>query len=176
MAQQIDRVSLTGHERTFDSDEFIVSKTNLKGNITYANNVFLRIAGYREDEVIGAPHSIVRHPDMPRCVFKLLWDQITAKKEIFAYVVNTAKNGDHYWVIAHVTPSFNQQGEVTGFHSNRRKPKPEKVEIIKSVYGRLLEEEASHEDRKIGLAKAGELLASMLAEKGISYDEFVLSI
>ena len=84
MAQSLDRTQLTGHERTFAPDEFIVSKTDVKGHITYANEVFLRISGFDEEEVIGAPHSLVRHPDMPRCVFKLLWETIQAKKEIFA--------------------------------------------------------------------------------------------
>lgn len=176
MAIKIGRAELTGNERTFDQDEFIVSKTDNKGHITYANELFLKVAGYTEQEMIGAPHSLVRHPDMPRCVFKLLWDRIQAKKEIFAYVVNAAKNGDHYWVLAHVTPSFNEKGEVIGYHSNRRKPDPDKVETIRTIYGKLLEEEARHEDRKTGMEKSGELLASMLASKALSYDEFVLTL
>jgi len=103
-------VPLTGVERFFDADEVIVSKTDLKGRITYANRVFQRVAGYGEAELMGAPHSIVRHPAMPRCVFKLLWDTLEAKQEIFAYVINRARNGDHYWVFAHVTPSFDAGG------------------------------------------------------------------
>tara|TARA_R110002072_G_scaffold43737_45_gene122827 strand:- start:1269 stop:1799 length:531 start_codon:yes stop_codon:yes gene_type:complete len=176
MATRIDESKLTGVERTFEADEFIVSKTDLKGHITYANNVFLRVSGFSEKEIIKSPHSLVRHPGMPRCVFKLLWDRIQEKKEIFAYVVNTAKNGDHYWVIAHVTPSFDGDGNVVGFHSNRRKPDPEKVEAVKGVYDLLLKEEAACEDRKAGMAKSGELLNAMLAEKGLTYDEFVLTL
>lgn len=176
MASKIDRQNLTGHQRTFGTDEFIVSKTDLKGNITYANDLFLRMADYSEAEAIGAPHSLVRHPDMPRCVFKLLWERIEAKKEIFAYVVNTAKNGDHYWVIAHVTPSFDDQGEVTGFHSNRRQPEAQQIDEIRKIYDQLLGEEMRHEDRKVGQEKSYELLIAMLAEKGISYDEFILTL
>lgn len=74
----------TGTERTFENDEIIVSKTDSKGRITYANDVFLKLALYEESEVLGAPHSLVRHPDMPRAVFKLLWDTIQAGEEIFA--------------------------------------------------------------------------------------------
>lgn len=81
-------------------DEIIVSKTDLKGRITYANRVFLTIAGYTEQEVLGEPHSIIRHPDLPRCIFKLLWDTIQGGTEIFAYVINRCKNGDHYLVYA----------------------------------------------------------------------------
>ena len=99
----------TAVERTFKEDEIIVSKTDLKGIITYANRTFLEVAMYSEDEVLGQPHSLIRHPDMPRCVFKLLWDTIQGGEEIFAYVKNMAKNGDYYWVFAHVTPTFNRQ-------------------------------------------------------------------
>jgi PAS domain S-box-containing protein len=114
------RPTPTGRERTFDDEEIIVSKTDLSGRITYANDVFLRISGYTEAEVIGQPHSLIRHPDMPRSVFNLLWKTIGAGQEIFAYVVNMAKNGDHYWVLAHVTPTFGPAGDIIGFHSNRR--------------------------------------------------------
>ena len=90
--------TLTGVERHLAPHDIVVSKTDIKGRITYANQVFLDIAGYVEKEVIGRPHNIVRHPEMPRAVFKLLWDTISQGNEIFAYVVNRAKNGDHYWV------------------------------------------------------------------------------
>ena len=117
-----DKIKMTGVERFFDKNEIIVSKTNLKGHITYANRTFLKIADYSEKEVLGAPHSILRHPEMPRCVFQLLWDTIQAKKEIFAYVINSTKFGDHYWVLAHVTPSLEINGQIDGYHSNRRVP------------------------------------------------------
>ena len=96
--------SVTGTERFFDDDKIIVSKTDLKGKLAYCNKLFLDIAGYTEKECLGQPHSMIRHPDMPRCVFALMWDAIQSGNEIFAYVINRAKNGDHYWVNAHVTP------------------------------------------------------------------------
>ena len=77
-------VAPSGRESPFGEDEIIVSKTDLKGRITYANDVFLRVSAYSLNEVVGAPHSIIRHPEMPRCVFKLFWDTIAAGKEIFA--------------------------------------------------------------------------------------------
>ena len=110
----VSAIKPTGIERTFGEDEIIVSKTDLKGRITYANQVFLRIPGYTEKEVLGQPHNIIRHPDMPRCVFKLLWDTLEARREIFAYVINMACNGDHYWVFAHVTPTFEPTGTWSG--------------------------------------------------------------
>nr|BFE86398.1 hypothetical protein GCM10020093_089990 [Planobispora longispora] len=112
----------TGVERTFAPDEIIVTKTDLKGHITYANDVFLRVSAYSEEEVLGQPHSLIRHPDMPRCVFALLWQEIRRGREIFAYVVNLAADGAHYWVLAHVTPSAGPGGQIVGYHSNRRVP------------------------------------------------------
>ena len=108
-----DTVAVTGTERFFQPDEIIVSKTDLKGAITYANRLFLSLADYTEQEVLDAPHSIVRHPEMPRCIFKLLWGTIQSGNEIFAYVMNRSKNGDHYWVLAHVTPSYDASGSMT---------------------------------------------------------------
>jgi PAS domain S-box-containing protein len=154
----------------------IVTKTDLKGHITYANDVFLRLSKYPTKDVMGAPHALIRHPDMPRCIFKLLWDTIQAKKEIFAYVVNMAQNGDHYWVFAHVTPTLDGQNNVTGFHSNRRKPNPEQVEKIKDLYGTLRAEERRHENRKDGMNRAYDLLMKILKDKGLEYDEFIFAV
>lgn len=168
---------LTGVERTFEEDEIIVSKTDLKGHITYANEVFLRLAGYSEDEVMGAPHALIRHPDMPRAVFKLLWDTLATGKEIFAYVVNRSKNGDHYWVLAHVTPSYDLNGELIGYHSNRRVPDKNTVEtVIAPLYKQLLDIENSHENRKEGMNASFAALVSLLEEKGVGYDELIFSL
>jgi PAS domain-containing protein len=169
-------IRLTGKECPFDEEELIVSKTNPKGHIIYANDVFLRLAKYPPKAVIGAPHSLIRHPDMPRCIFKLLWDTIQAKKEIFAYIVNMASDGDHYWVFAHVTPTLDAQQNIVGFHSNRRKPDPDKVATIKDLYRALLGEENRHENRKDGMLRGHAMLMATLKDKGLDYDEFVFSI
>lgn len=170
-------VDPTGVERFFEPDEIIVSKTDLKGTLTYVNEVFLTISDYTEAEVLGAPHSILRHPKMPRCVFKLLWDHLQAGEEIFAYVVNITKFGDHYWVNAHVTPSLDVNGSVIGYHSNRRVPdKRILTEVIQPLYESLLAEEQRHRDRKEGLIASTVMLTKILEEKGVSYDEFILSV
>lgn len=167
-------VSLTGVERFFGENEIIVSKTDLKGRITYANNVFLTVAGFTEKEILGAPHSIIRHPDMPRCVFALLWDTIENGNEIFAYVINRAKNGDHYWVHAHVTPSRGANGKIIGYHSNRRVPDRDIVEDkIIPLYRDLLQEEHRHANRKDGMKASMDQVVAMLAQSGMQYDEFV---
>jgi PAS domain S-box-containing protein len=166
----------TGKERTFGEDEVIVSKTDTKGRITYGNEVFLRISGYPESEIVGAPHSILRNPAMPRCVFKLLWNKIEAGDEIFAYVVNMANGGDHYWVFAHVTPTFGPDGKVIGYHSNRRKPTPDQIRTVSALYKSLLDIEERSSDRKAGMEQAYEHLSAMLKSKGVSYEEFVFTI
>lgn len=170
-------LSLTGTERFFDDNEIIVSKTDLKGNMTYVNNVFLRLADYTERECLGQPHSKIRNPEMPRCIFNLLWDTIKTGNEIFAYVVNRSANGDHYWVLAHVTPSKDLQGNITGYHSNRRVPDRTILDnTIIPLYKSLLEEENKHADRKTGLAASMAMVTNLLAENGVEYDEFIAGL
>ncbi len=167
----------TGVEQFFNKDEIIVSKTNLKGHLTYTNQLFMSLAGYKESELLGKPHNMIRHPDMPRCVFKLLWETIQNKKEIFAYVINMCKNGDHYWVFAHVTPSLDTSGNINGYHSNRRVPDPKILkETIIPLYKKLSEKEEKHKSRKDGMNDSLQMLTNILEEKGIGYDEFIFSL
>ena len=169
--------SLTGIERHFEPDEIIVTKTDAGGRITYANPVFLRVSGLTEREALGAPHNVIRHPDMPRCVFKLLWDTVRAGGEIFAYIVNRATNGDHYWVLAHVTPTFDAQGRIAGFHSNRRAPGRHVVErTIAPLYRELLDEERRHSGKAGGMAASLDRLDTLLAGKGLDYERFIFSL
>ncbi len=114
----------TGQERLLAPDDLIVSKTDLRGVITYANESFLRFSAYAEEEVIGRPHNLIRHPAMPRAVFRLLWDTLARGEEVFAYIDNLAADGATYWVLANVTPSYDAAGQVVGYHSSRRAPSP----------------------------------------------------
>lgn len=166
----------SGRERTFAVDEIIVSKTDLQGRITYANDVFLRVAGYSESEILGAPHSILRHPDMPRAVFKLLWDTLQRKEEIFAYVLNLANNGDHYWVFAHVTPSYDLQGKHVGYHSNRRVPHPDAIEKVKPLYAKLLAIEHAQTNPRAEIDAGMSALTSTLASLKLTYGQFVFGL
>jgi PAS domain S-box-containing protein len=166
----------TGIERPFGADEIIVTKTDLKGRITYANQIFCRLAEYSEKELLGQPHSMIRHPDMPRVVFKLLWDAIQDSREIFAYVVNISRTGGHYWVFAHVTPSFDAQGKIVGYHSNRRKPTSAQVERMAGIYAKLRAIENSASDRKVGLQSSYAFLMEMLKTHGVGYDEFIFAV
>jgi PAS domain S-box-containing protein len=170
-------LQLTGVERSFEPDEIIVSKTDLTGKITYANRTFLRMAGVDEDHCLGIQHNLIRHPDMPRCVFKLLWDTLQDGKELFAYVINRSVNGDHYWVMAHVTPSFDGSGNICGYHSNRRVPRSSVVkEHIVPLYKSLLsiEKEASGPDA--GITAAYAKVKNLLAEKKCDFNEMMFSL
>ena len=166
----------TGEERTFGADELIVSKTDPRGVITYANDVFLRVSGYEMDDVIGRPHNLIRHPEMPRAVFALLWETLGRGQEIFAYINNLARDGAHYWVLAHVTPSSDAHGRVVGYHSSRRKPAPRAIEAVRPLYARLSAEERRHPTAKAAVAASSQLLTDILAEQGGSYDDLVWSI
>lgn len=158
-------------ERQFPENEIIVSKTDLKGKILYGNKIFIELSGYTEKELLGKPHNIVRHPDMPKVIFKFLWDSVKNGKEIIAYVKNLSKDGSFYWVKAFVTPSFNGKGEIVGYHSIRLKPTETAKESISALYKELLEVE-----QREGVEKSQERLEQVLAQKGASYEEFISSL
>jgi len=169
-------ITPSGVENSLGDEELIVSKTDCKGRITYANDIFIRMAKIPARNLIGAPHSIIRHPEMPRCVFKLLWDSIEGGREVFAYVVNLAADGSHYWVFAHVTPTFDSRNNIAGYHSNRRRPEPAAIERIKPIYVLLREEEARHANAKQGMLAGYAMMIDFLKQQGVGYDEFVLSL
>jgi PAS domain S-box-containing protein len=166
----------TDVEIRFDSGDIIVSKTDLKGRLTYVNRTFCQVAGYRESDLLGQPHSIIRHPDMPRAVFKLLWDTIQDGREIFAYVKNLARNGGYYWVFAHVTPSFDAGHKVIGFHSNRRVPNRDALRVIIPLYTDVLRAEQAHRNGKDALAAGYQCLTDFVKAKDVSYDELMFSV
>ncbi len=165
------RPTPTGVEKFLKEDDFIVSKTDAKGHIIYGNKIFIKISGYEEKELLGAPHSILRHPDMPKIIFKTLWDRIQKKEEIFAYVKNLCKDGGHYWVFANVTTTLAPDGSIRDYHSVRRKPSAKALEVIQPLYRQLLDAERSG-----GMEASGRLLNQILKEKGVNYDEFVNSL
>jgi PAS domain S-box-containing protein len=160
----------TNNEVTFDENTLLVTKTDLKGKITYANRAFIDIVKIEEAELINKPHSIVRHPDMPKAIFKLLWDYLKNGKEINAYVKNICSNGSYYWVFANVTASY-FNNNVIGYHSARRKPKESSLNVIKPLYKTLLDLE-----KRGGIEASLSKVDEILNEKGLEYDEFILSI
>ena len=146
----------------------IVSETDKNGIITLANDVFQEVAGYTESELIGANHNIVRHPDMPRAAFNLVWSTIKSGKEIRAYVINKAKNGDHYWVLATVTPTAN------GYRAERIAPNPTVInDVIAPLYKQMRDKEAETNYDDAGMEASTRILLDVLEEKGMSYDELI---
>lgn len=152
-------------------NDFIVSKTDPKGKITYCNKIFMDMAEYTEDELLGKPHSIVRHPDMPKAVFRYLWETIAKKEEVFAYVVNKTKKGNHYWVFTNVTASLDENGNIIGYYSVRRRPNPEALNTIIPLYKKMIEVEKSE-----GVDASFKIITDILEEKGIGYDELIISL
>ncbi|HNV58991.1 MAG TPA: PAS domain-containing protein [Rhodoferax sp.] len=169
------KVTPTQNELVMREDDFIISKTDLKGRITYCNRVFIEFAGYTEAELLGAQHNIVRHPDMPRGVFKFLWDTLGAGNECFAFVKNMSRDGSFYWVLANVTPNLSERGEVEGYFSARRKPSRGAVSAMSDLYRQMLAEEQRAGSRDACDASLA-LLTTVLTQKGVSYEQFVLSI
>ena len=163
-------ITPTAQESLFESSTILVTKTDLKGKITYANRDFMKIVQMDEQTLTGAPHSIIRHPDMPKIIFKYLWSYLQDGKEIHAYVKNICADGSYYWVMANVTPSYDKQNKIIGYHSARRKPTKEALAIIIPLYKKLLDAE------KLGGMPASEkIMNDLLQEKGVNYDEFILS-
>lgn len=165
----------TGRERVMEPDEIIVSKTDLKGRITYGNSTFMKYAGFEESTLIGTQHNIVRHPEMPRGVFKLFWDTLQQGKEIFAYVKNISMDGSHYWVLANVTPSVDAGGRVLGYYSVRRKPNPKAIAVVSGLYNDMLQAEQRAGSRD-AMTASSELLTNFLKSKGQTYEQMVLSL
>ena len=152
-------------------EDFIVSKTDLRGRITYCNRIFMDMAEYSEEELLGKAHSIIRHPDLPKAVFRYLWEMIPKKEEVFAFVINRGKNGNDYWVYANITASLDERGNIVDYYSVRRKPNPKALEIIIPLYRKMLEVEKSS-----GVDASFKVLTDILAEKGVSYDELIISL
>lgn len=170
------QIVLSNRERVLGENDLIVSRTDGRGILQYVNKTFLNISGFALPELLGKPHSVIRHPDMPRCVFKLLWETISSGQEIFAYVKNLCKDGSFYWVFAHVTPTFDINGSVIGYHSNRRAPDRESLKKVEELYHKLLFLEKEEATKMEGLAKSYAHLIEVTTSNGRDYNEFILSI
>lgn len=157
--------------KIINENDFLVSKTDLKGRIIYCNQIFMDMAEYRESELISKPHNIIRHPDVPKAIFRYLWQEIPQKQEVFAYIINRSKNGNDYWVYANITASTDERGEITDYYSVRRKPNERALETIIPLYKQMIK--AQNND---GIDASFNILATLLKQKGATYNEFIISL
>lgn len=162
-------------EAPFRIEELFFSTTDSKGIIETGNTVFSRVSAYPYEEMVGRPHNLIRHPDMPRTVFKLLWDYLHAKKPIVAYVKNLASNGHYYWVLALVTPLND------GYLSVRFKPSSGLFSVVQEIYKELRSIETRYGDggayRQEGMRAATERLNEILQSHGYeNYDQFMAEV
>lgn len=163
-------------EKILRDDDFIVSKTDLRGRITYGNRTFSAYAGLTEAQYLGQPHNLIRHPDMPRGVFKLLWSTIEQGQEVFAFVKNLSSDGSHYWVFANVTPSLDPAGQCVGYYSVRRKASRKGVEAASTLYRRMLQIEQAAPSQKDGIERSLAWVTQELQSMNQTYEQFVLGL
>ena len=131
---------VTEKEFPYPEGRLIISRTDLHGIITHANEAFVELSGWNREDLSGKPHAILRHPDMPAAAFKDLWDTLKAGKKWFGYVKNLRKDGGHYWVYATAVPNV-RNGQVVGYTSVRREPSRKKIEEMTALYKKMLAEE-----------------------------------
>lgn len=133
-------VYVTDIEKPFPEGKLIVSRTDTQGIITHCNEAFVFMSGWKEEELIGQPQNILRHPDIPKAVFKDIWDTLGANKKWSGYLKNLRKDGSYYWVNATVIPNV-RNGEVVGYASVRRKPAANQIKKIEVEYAKMREQE-----------------------------------
>jgi PAS domain S-box-containing protein len=158
----------TGKQIKVDAKRYIVSKTDITGRIVYGNEYFTEISGYSEQELIGSPHNILRHPDMPKAIFHLMWKRLKSGKNIMAVVKNLLKNGDHYWVTTDFDIKHNRAGQVRHYIAFRQVAPKRVISEVEALYKKLLEIENEH-----GMYASIEYLNTFLEEKNMDYDQYI---
>ena len=158
-------------EKQLNKNDFIVSKTDPKGRITYCNQIFMKMAEYSEDELLGQPHNIIRHPDMPRIAFKVAWQMIQSGQEFFGFVKNLRKSGGYYWVFTNIMPDYDLNGNIIGYTSVRRKPNPKALDVIIPLYQQLVAAEKSG-----GMDASLAAVTALLEEKNMEFNELSIAL
>jgi len=147
--------------------DIIVSRSDAKGKITYGNQIFFKLSGYSQAELLDQPHSILRHPDMPKIIFKFFWDSLQAGHDVLAFVKNLRKDGKYYWVLASVKVTKNPDGSFRNYVSTRRKMSEEAKKTIEPLYATLLEAE-----KEGGIEASLKILNDFLTANGSSLAGF----
>jgi len=163
----MERPTPTDVEREVTNIDMIVSKGDAEGNITYTNPIFMKISGYSQGELLDKPHSILRHPDMPKAIFKYLWDNISEGKEVHAFVKNLCKDGSYYWVLAQVRMAKNPDGSFRNYVSTRKRVIESAKKTMNELYANMLEAE-----KESGMDASVKILEDFLSQKGHSLATF----
>ena len=163
---------ITDSVMEFKRNDLIISRTDMRGTITYCNNIFAKMSGWTQEELLGSNHNLIRHPDMPKAAYQLVWDSIKAKNEFYGYVKNLRKDGGCYWVFAYITADLDINGEIAGYTSYRRYAPKLAIDTMKPIYKLLMDAE-----KKGGIEASVELLGKFLSTKGFSsYDQFIVDL
>ena len=158
----------TENEIKLDPNIMLVSKTDAAGVILYGNNNLTDVSGYSEEELIGSPHNMLRHPDMPKAIFYVMWESIRKGNNIMAVIKNLAKNGDHYWVTTDFDIQKNREGKIRNYIAFRHAASRDILKVIEPLYAKMLEiEQESDMDTSL------EYLENFLGRKGMTYNEFI---
>jgi len=168
---RIIRPTPIDREIKLDPSKTIMSKTDEKGIIEYANDYFMEICKYEEYELMGQPHNVIRHPDMPKVVFKLLWQRLFKGENIHALVKNLAKDGSYYWVLTNFETKYDKEGNIVSHYSRRKAAPGNAVFLIEKIYKTLVAIENTQ-----GADVAEKYFYGLLEEKEQSYDEFILEV
>jgi len=171
----LQKIEPTDVEKEVRDIDLIVSKADKDGNITYTNPIFMKISGYSQGELLDKPHAILRHPDMPKVIFKYLWDNLHADNDVVAYVKNMCKDGAYYWVLATVKSAKNPDGSFRNYMSTRRPITKSAKEIISALYADLLSVE-----KVDGVEASQAMFDEFLSKNGItdstSFNEFMQNL
>ena len=160
-------ITPTDVEQEVKPVDIVVSKSDAEGNITYGNPIFMKLSKYSQGELLDKPHALLRHPDMPKIVFKFLWDNIKEGKDVKAFVKNLAKDGSFYWVLAHVKAATNPDGSFRNYTSTRRGMSPSARAVIEPLYKELLDAE-----KEGGMEASLPILEAFLQKNGASLATF----
>ena len=162
----------SGREVSISQQEFMVTKSDLKGNLIYANRAFMQINGYPESELLGKPLDMFHHPDMPKGIFQLLSASLDAERECFLYLKNRTREGDFYWAYTNVNIIRDDRGRAKSYLSVLRRPRPASIETITQLYGEMRRIEGGI--GSVGSSKASlQWLMEHVDGKGHSYDSFI---
>ena len=167
----IYRPIVLDEEIKFSKKKFIASRTDIKGNIIFTNKNFSDISGYNEAELVGAPHNILRHPDMPRAIFYMVWRSLLSGRKISGVIKNLAKDGRYYWVIADLEPKFDAEGKIVALTAFRRSAPQHVIDTATELYATMLSIEKRH-----GMKQSVSYFEAFLEEKELTYDAFILDM